>query len=352
MLKKNLLIFPIMLLLISSIIQAAEKGQLIIKSDISEAMVYINSKPKAMVGDGGITTINLKEGMYTIKVEKSTANSEWIYTKTKKVFVGEDTSTKLTFKLDKKSTKKRTTRLKNVEKQRVNNINKKGFIEPEMVLIKSGEFIMGGDGPQDERPVHTVKIKKDFFVAKYEVSFAEYDMFSKSTGKKIIKDSGYGRASKPVINISYNQAIEYIQWLNKKSDKKYRLLTEEEWEYTARAGSLYKWCFGSDESKLKEFAWYDKNANKVGKKHKDYGTHPIGTKKPNLWGVYDMHGNVWEWTDSWYSKDYSSKKIKEYKVMRGGAWYYSAESSRSAIRSYDSPQYSYNYLGFRLARTK
>jgi len=125
---------------------------------------------------------------------------------------------------------------------------------------------------------------------------------------------------------------------------KYRLPTEEEWEYAARAGSSGKWCFGDDESKLGQYAWYWGNSGKK--------IHPVGEKLPNPWGLYDMHGNVWEWVSSCYTKTYDSGCYRDYKVLRGGCWDNSSYVTRSANRDYNSPVSRSNGYGFRLAITK
>jgi len=198
-------------------------------------------------------------------------------------------------------------------------------------------------GFKDEKPIHTSRIKKDFLVSKYEVTFKEYDLFCKDTGKKRPDDKGWGRDFRPVINVSWNDAQKYIKWLNKKSGKNYRLLNEAEWEYVARAGSKSKRCFGSNESQLKNYAWYVNNSG--------VKTHIVGGKKPNKWGVYNMYGNVGEWTSSWYSKSYNQNRTKGAKVIRGGSWQYTAFYTRPAYRNLKNPASSSKYVGFRLART-
>ena len=151
-----------------------------------------------------------------------------------------------------------------------------------------------------------------------------------------------GNPNMPVEEVSWYDAQNFIKKLNKKEKTtKYRLPTEEEWEYAARAGSKGKWCFGNSENQLRNYAWYDGSS-----------THPVAKKKANKFGLYDMHGNVWEWTSSWYSKNYNSTREHEYKVLRGGSWSYLARNTRSAIRYFDSAAYRSISGGFRLARTK
>jgi eukaryotic-like serine/threonine-protein kinase len=139
-----------------------------------------------------------------------------------------------------------------------------------------------------------------------------------------------------------------------KTDK-YRLPTEAEWEYACRAGSTTRFCFGDDEAKLEEYAWYVKNS--------DSKTHPVGQKKPNAWGLYDMHGNVWEWCQDWYGKYPAGpltdpeggpepgfwKKLVYGRVLRGGSWYGYAGFTRSAFRNH-FPDFRNYLIGFRVAR--
>jgi len=145
----------------------------------------------------------------------------------------------------------------------------------------------------------------------------------------------------PVEQVSFHDVQEFIKKLNDKKDGYfYRLPTEEEWEYCCRAGSTTDFCFGDSEEELKEYAWTWENS--------DLKTHPVGQKKPNAWGLYDMHGNVWEWCDSFYFKDETDSN--SYRVLRGGSWSNNARSARSAIRRSSSPGDSYHLIGFRLVR--
>ncbi|MBL0709148.1 MAG: formylglycine-generating enzyme family protein, partial [Sulfurimonas sp.] len=135
-----------------------------------------------------------------------------------------------------------------------------------------------------------------------------------------------------------------------KTGKTYRLPTEAEWEYVARAGTTTKYSFGDSDNSLGSYAWYDSNSNSK--------THPAGLKKPNPWGVYDMYGNVWEWCEDWYIDNYentprdgsSYNNKKSYKVLRGGSWNYSSGILRSAIRNWYDPGGTYYSNGFRLLR--
>jgi formylglycine-generating enzyme required for sulfatase activity len=159
--------------------------------------------------------------------------------------------------------------------------------------------------------------------------------------------------SNPVEMVSWNDVQAFIQWLNaKEGHNRYRLPTEAEWEYAARAGTTGAYSFGDDEDSLGRYAWYWDNSGEK--------THPVGQKQPNAWGLYDMHGNVWEWVQDWYG-DYSSSSVTDPKgpssgsfygpsrVFRGGGWGSSARFCRAACRLNNSPKLRDDGLGFRLA---
>lgn len=143
---------------------------------------------------------------------------------------------------------------------------------------------------------------------------------------------------RPVEQVSWNDCQEFIEKLNAKQDGYiYRLPTEEEWEFCCRAGSNINYCFGDDVNQLKDYAWYSKNS--------ENSTHPVKQKKPNAFGLYDMHGNVWEWTSNLRGEN------SPYYVLRGGSWDFNAQFLRSAYRINYSPGFRYGGIGFRLVRT-
>jgi formylglycine-generating enzyme required for sulfatase activity len=160
---------------------------------------------------------------------------------------------------------------------------------PAMVELPGGTFRMGspdGVGLSDEHPQHEVAVEA-FAVGECPVTFDEYDRFCEATGRGKPGDEGWGRGRRPVINVSWHDATAYCKWLSEETGETYRLLTEAEWEYACRAGSDTEYCYGDDPAKLGEYAWYYENAG--------LKSHPVGEKLPNAWGLYDMHGNVWEW---------------------------------------------------------
>lgn len=220
----------------------------------------------------------------------------------------------------------------------------------EFILIPAGEFYMGSPSTErgrenDEGPVHWVKISKPFYMGKYEVTQEQYYIVAKS------KPSRFKGEGHPVENVSWNQANEFCEKLSQIKSVVSRLPTEAEWEYACRAGSQDRFYFGDDpnNSQIEQYAWYSKNSNSA--------THPVGEKKPNSFGLYDMNGNVWEWCRDYYAADYYEKSITvdpigslygKSRVYRGGGWYHSARYCRSANRSGLESNYIRNHIGFRV----
>jgi len=221
---------------------------------------------------------------------------------------------------------------------------------PEMVWLPGDTFMMGDDnsGFDNEKPAHPVTLTH-FGIGKYPVTFEEYDAFCQATGRKKPDDASWGRERRPVINVSWGDAVAYCEWLSQQTGARYRLLTEAEWEYACRAGKKILYHFGDDEQQLDDYAWYSKNARRK--------THTVGKKQPNEWYLHDMHGNVWEWVHDWfghYSKQTTvnpkGPKRGYYRVIRGGGWSYAAGYCRSTSRRRYLLGHSDNEIGFRLAR--
>jgi formylglycine-generating enzyme required for sulfatase activity len=196
---------------------------------------------------------------------------------------------------------------------------------PEMVVVPAGEFIMGSNDLETEKPLHNVTIGRPFAVGQFEVTFAEWDACIAAGGcKHKPKDDGWGRGRRPVIYLSWDDIKkEYLPWLSRKTGKTYRLLTEAEWEYAARAGS------GT------EFTWGDEigtnlaNCDGCGSQWDEKQTAPVGSFKPNVFGLYDMHGNVEEWVEDCWNENYQGAPTDgsawttgdcSKRVLRGGAW--------------------------------
>jgi len=215
------------------------------------------------------------------------------------------------------------------------------------VQIPAGTFQMGSNDTNaynDEKPVHQVTISKPFYLGKYEVTQAQWRAVMGNNPSNVKGET------LPVENVSWDQVQEFISKLNtNEKGPKYRLPTEAEWEYAARAGTTTAYSFGDDARQLGEYAWYGDNTR--GK------THPIGQKKPNAWSLYDMYGNVWEWVQDLYGSytvgsvvDPTGPSSGSARVYRGGCWGYVARDCRSAYRRNFAPGARDAYLGFRLLR--
>jgi formylglycine-generating enzyme required for sulfatase activity len=218
----------------------------------------------------------------------------------------------------------------------------------EFVLIPAGTFQMGSndsDAYDNEKPVHTVHITRPFYLGKYEVTQGQWQAVMGSNPSHFTGDP-----SRPVENVSWDDVREFVRRLNGlEGGAAYRLPTEAEWEYAARAGTTNRWSFGDEMSQLGRYAWYDENA--------EGQTHPVGQLQPNPWGLYDIHGNVWEWVQNWYGKYTGSTAVDPAgpssgsdRVYRGGSWRYTLRFCRSAFRYYDVPGFRLDNVGFRLLR--
>jgi len=211
--------------------------------------------------------------------------------------------------------------------------------------IPAGEFEMGSEESDYEKHVHTVKIKNPFYLGSYPVTQAEWKVVMGDRPSYFKGDDNL-----PVEQVSWDDVQKFIKKLNEKEGtNKYRLPSEAEWEYACRAGTTTRYSFGDPESKLGDYGWYDKNSDRT--------THPVGQKEHNPWGVYDMHGNVWEWVqDEWHDSyngaptDGSAREsgAGANRVFRGGSWYDTARGCRSAARAHYAPRTRNLRLGFRL----
>jgi formylglycine-generating enzyme required for sulfatase activity len=220
---------------------------------------------------------------------------------------------------------------------------------PEMVVIGAGEFKMGDSYSDYAQPTHAVRIAYPFAIGKYPVTFDEYDLFCEETKRNKPSDKGWGREKLPVINVSWQDAVDYCKWLSEQTGNTYRLPSEAEWEYACSAGSAGAYCFDGNRNQLDEYAWFDNNSNSQ--------THSVGQKKPNAWGLYDMHGNVWEWCeDAWHDNYYNNAPTDGsawdsggYEiVIRGGCYNYNNDYCRSTSRSYANNGNYNNNVGFRV----
>jgi formylglycine-generating enzyme required for sulfatase activity len=227
---------------------------------------------------------------------------------------------------------------------------------PEMIVVPAGAFMMGANENDDEKPVHGVTIASAFAVARFEATFTEWDA-CKSEGdcKHRPDDWDWGRGNRPVIDVSWDEITrEYLPWLSRKSGKQYRLLTEAEWEYAARAGSGAKYMWGD------EIGWALANCAGCGSQWDRKQSAPVGSFQANAFGLHDMHGNVWEWVEDCYRDSYghapsdggaAAEEAGCRRVLRGGSWINLPEDLRSAARIRFHRFNRYAYFGFRVART-
>ena len=231
------------------------------------------------------------------------------------------------------------------------------FEPPEMVVIPAGSFKMGCVSGRSctnaERPVHEVTIKS-FALSKYEVTFEEYDVFTDATGRERADDRGFGRGRRPVINITWDDAVAYTAWLSEQTGKNYRLPSEAEWEYAARAGTATRYSWGNNLGHNRA------NCNGCGSQWDNEMSAPVGSFEANAWGLHDMHGNVWEWTQDRYNNRYvgapndgSAWEVGDStaRVVRGGAWYLEGYFLRSPARDQHRTFAGSLYVGFRVAQS-
>jgi formylglycine-generating enzyme required for sulfatase activity len=196
---------------------------------------------------------------------------------------------------------------------------------------------------EDNESQHKVQLTKGFYLGETTIT---QEQWGEVMGEN---PSNFKGRKLPVENVSWNDCQQYINKLNKDAPERYKfaLPTEAQWEYAARAGSTTAYCFGDAENKLGDYAWYSGNSGGE--------THEVGTKKPNVWGLYDMHGNVWEWCSDWYgdyngdATDPTGASSGSYRVYRGGGWCDLAVDCRSAYRCGNTPDYRIFILGVRVS---
>lgn len=230
---------------------------------------------------------------------------------------------------------------------------------PQMVVVPAGHFVMGnkeGQGKADEQPQHDVFISIPFMVSVFEITFEEWDTCVTEGGCSDNKtnDGGWGRAKRPVIFISWNDAKSYVKWLSRKTSKHYRLLSEAEWEYMARGNSNTKYWWG--EQHLSNMA----NCDGCGSVYDNKKTAPVGSFPAlNKFGIADVLGNVYEWVEDCYTNNYNDASVvgaafisqcDEGRVLRGGSWSTSYEKIRSTARKKASPITQMDDYGIRVAR--
>ncbi|MCE7913343.1 MAG: TIR domain-containing protein [Nitrosomonas sp. PRO4] len=243
--------------------------------------------------------------------------------------------------------------------QPVTDLPKATVIEPDMVRIPPGKFLMGHDEIiwREGGPQHEVTIAYAFEIGKYEVTFDEYDAFAKATHRKLPDDRGWGRGKRPVINVTFDDVQAYVQWLAQQTGKKYRLPTEAEWEYVAQAGTQTTFWWGD------LLGQNNANCSDCGSQWDDKQTAPVGSFKPNAFGLYDTAGNVAEWVEDCWHVNYQNAPMDgsawlekdggdcDRRVLRGGSWRHNSLPYLTPTGRNMNFTDGANYLqGFRIAR--
>ncbi len=243
---------------------------------------------------------------------------------------------------------------------------------PEMVVVPAGSFYMGcvsGMGCSSrERPIRDVSFANPFAVSLHEVTLDEYDRYTAATGRPLVDDGGWGRGRRPAVNVSWSDAQEYVAWLSRETGGAYRLLTEAEWEYAARAGSTTQFHFGdhpmelcrygnhADVSVPERLEW----RNTLCSDRVALETADVGSYAPNPWGLHDMHGNAWEWVEDCWNENHEGSPTDgsaltegdcSRRIVRGGSWNNRPALLRAAGRNGVGVGERGLNIGFRVART-
>ena len=335
------------------------KGTVKIITEPGEAKIYVNGKRKGTspAEKGQTFAIKLAEGEYVVEATRLQDDFTESYG-TKDVFVADDTLQTVQIKLN----KKRVVAAKLAELQAKYRDNPAPL--PTMVTIPAGSFRMGCVSGRDcydrEKPVHTVNIKA-FKLAATEVTFNQWDACVAANVCYRPSDAGWGRGNRPVINVSWDDVQVYLKWLNSVSDGGYRLPSEAEWEYAARAGSNTKYSWGNQINCSKAqynggegSGCYYKNTDGSYR-----GTARASSYPANAFGLYDMHGNVREWVQDCWNNSYKGAPSNgsawlsgtcTRRVLRGGSWYSAGRGLRAANRNWIPADNRYSEQGFRLAQ--
>ena len=227
-----------------------------------------------------------------------------------------------------------------------------------MVVIPAGSFRMGCvsgvDCFDDEQPIHQVTIPQALAVSKYEVTFAEWDACVSAGGCSHRPNDAWGRGRRPVMRVSWDDVRGYVRWLSQQTGATYRLLSEAEWEYAARAGTSSAYSWGNQIGSGRA------NCDGCGSQWDKSQTAPVGSFSPNAFGLHDMHGNLWKWVQDCWNESYSGAPSNgsawqsgdcSRRVLRGGSWSGRPRDLRSAYRDWSPSDNRINLNGFRVART-
>lgn len=217
-------------------------------------------------------------------------------------------------------------------------------IKMEFVAIKDGNFMMGSleeEGEEDETPRHNVSISKPFYIGEYEVTQAQWKEIMGYNPSHFLGDD------LPVDTVSWDECQMFVEKLSNLTGYQVTLPTEAQWEYACRAGTTTHWFYGKSDENAGDYGWIDINSNGT--------THPVGTKLPNPWGIYDMYGNIQEWCLDWYAEPYPNEEVidpsgpdlGDSRVIRGGAWGDNSYYVRSGYRNANGVDGKTDGIGFR-----
>ncbi len=230
---------------------------------------------------------------------------------------------------------------------------------PSMIAVPAGDFLMGSPSDEpgrhgNEGPQHTVRLARSFALGVHEVTFDQWDACVRAGGcLDAAADEGWGRGDRPVINVAWSDAQDYVRWLSALTGQTYRLPSEAEWEYAARAGTTTAYYWGDRQGSGHAVC------ERCGSEWDNRGTAPTGSFPPNPFGLHDMAGNAWEWTEDCWNPDYTGAPADgspwlagdcDGRVMRGGAWFSFPRNIRSAIRMRGVIDNRYLSKGFRVVR--
>lgn len=316
------------------------------------AVLYLNGENKTTFGIDGQAQLLLAQGSYTIFIEQPINNSVYSYQASRTITVNSGDTLTLEITLQKALSPAWKHHFKALLARNKNHKQHPAFNSLEMINIPAGEFIMGSQDIMFAKPAHPVTISA-FRLSKNEITYELYDVFVQQTGYDIPTDS-WGRGNQPVTNVSWHDVQLFIQWLNSvtAAEKPYRLPTEAEWEYAARAGTRTVYWWGDHKGRNKANCsdcgnpWYRQIV-------------PAGSFSANPYGLNDTSGNVYEWVQDCWNSHYQQAPQDgsawlsgycKYRVIRGGCWYFNQREITSASRTWNTATKRDDTIGFRLAQ--
>jgi len=332
---------------------ASDKGKVNLVVNKPDARIYLNGENKGHLDLYGRAQLHLSSGNYKLFIEQAINNSVYSYQASRKVMIKPGDSLVLNIELQKALSPAWEYHFQTILSNNKNNTQYLTAINNlEMLEIPAGEFVMGSHDVMFAKPAHSVRVP-DFKLSKNEITYELYDLFVEQTGYDIPMDS-WGRGKQPVTNVSWYDTQLFIKWLNSITTpaKPYRLPTEAEWEYAARAGTQTAYWWGSHKGRNRSNCsdcispWYRQTA-------------PVGSYSPNPFGLNDTSGNVYEWVQDCWNSHFEQAPQNgsawlsgycKYRVIRGGCWYFNHQEITSASRTWNTATKRDSTIGFRLAQ--